>query len=196
MARQADRSAAMRERLIAVGLKAFAEHGYEGTSTNALLSEAGVSKGALYHHFASKQALFEAVFEYVARTSIARALASAPRRPETTELDRLIDGALHWLREARRPAVSKILLEEGPRVLGFQRARQLEAKSSLGLMIAGLERAQHAGEIDVEDIQFSARLINAALGEAALVRATERRPPSQAKVDAMIRKLIEGLTQD
>ena len=186
----------MRERLISVGLKRFAEHGYEATSTHALLTEAGASKGALYHHFESKRALFEAIFEHVAKSSIDRALASAPRQPEATELDRLMGGALRWLREARGPTVSKILLEEGPRVLGFQRARQLEAKSSLGLMIRGLERAQLAGEIDVQDIEFTARLINAALGEAALVRATERRPPSQAKVEATIRKLIEGLTRD
>ncbi len=195
MATQADRSAAMRDRLIDVGLRRFVEDGYEATSTNSLLAEASASKGALYHHFSSKQALFEAIFEHVAESSILRAVKRSASRPAETELDRLIGGAMCWLWEARRPEVSKILLDEGPRVLGFERARELEAKYSLGLMMRGLERARLAGEIDVPDLEFSARLINAALGEAALVRATQSRPPSRAKVEETLRKMILGLTQ-
>ena len=190
----------MRERLIEVGLKRFARDGYDATSTTSLLAEAGASKGALYHHFPSKQALFEAIFEHVAESSIARAIGGAASTRMSagatarSELDRLIDGARRWLKEAERPEVSKILLEEGPRVLGFQRAREIEGRYSLGLMVGGLERARLAGEIDVPDLEFAARIINAALGEAALVRATQANAPSRAKVDATLRKIILGLT--
>ena len=79
MATQAERSEAMRARLIDVGLRLFVEQGYEGTSPDALLREAGASKGALYHHFEGKQALFEAIFEQVARKSIQRALVKPTR---------------------------------------------------------------------------------------------------------------------
>jgi hypothetical protein len=91
--------------------------------------------------------------------------------------------------------VSRILLDEGPRVLGCVRARELEAKYSLGLMVEGLERASRAGEIDVPDLELAARLINAALAEAALIGLSPGRRPSRAKVDATIQKLIDGLTR-
>ncbi len=185
----------MRKLLIAAGSKLFTRDGYEATSTAALLAEAGASKGALYHHFESKEALFEAIFESVAEGSIEAALKSRGTASGPSEVDVLIDGALRWLHEARRPDVSRILLDEGPRVLGFVRARELEAKYSLGLRIEGLERAYRAGEIDVPDLELAARLINAALAEAALIGLSPGRRPSRAKVDATIRKLIDGLTR-
>ena len=191
MATQAERSEAMRARLIEVGLRLFAEGGYEATSTDALLREARASKGALYHHFEGKQALFEAIFEQVARASIERALLKPPRA--ASPLEALIDASLRWLGEARRPDVARILLEEGPRVLGFARARDLEAKYSLGVVTRGLQRAMDVGELELPDVGIAARLINAALAEAALMSLGTKRGPSRAKVDATIRKLLEGL---
>ena len=185
----------MRELLIDAGIRLFTAKGYAATSTSALLAEAGVSKGALYHHFPSKEALFEAIFEHVARESIARATRKPLSGSGVSQLDVLIDGALRWLRESRRPPVSNILLEEGPRVLGFERARRLEEKYSLGLMTRGLELAANAGEIAPADLELSARLINAALGEAALISTRPGRRPTRATIEQAIRKLITGLTR-
>lgn len=80
-------------------------------------------------------------------------------------------------------------------MLDFVRARELEAKYSLGPMIEGLERASRAGEIDVPDLELATRLINAALAEAALIGLSPGRRPSRAKVDATIQKLVDGLTR-
>lgn len=193
MRTQAERSAAMRGRLIEVGLALFVEHGYEATSTGTLLAKAGASKGALYHHFSSKEALFEAIFERVAEQSISQALLRPIGGPGSTEVEIIVESALRWLHQARRPEVSRILLEEGPRVLGFKRARDLEAKYSLALMMRGLERAAKAGEINLPDLELAARLVNAALAEAALVSLQKGRHPSRAKIEATIRRLIEGL---
>jgi len=193
MATQKERSNAMRARLLEVGWRLFAERGFEATSTSTLLAEAGVSKGALYHHFSSKQALFEAIFEHVAEQSIARALRRPLDASTASQIDVLIEGALRWLTESRRPEFSRILLEDGPRVLGYQRARDLEAKYSLGLMVRGLERAAQAGEIDLPDLELAAKLVNAALAEAALVSLQKRPRPTRATIDETMRRLIHGL---
>ena len=185
----------MRARLIEVGWRLFAEQGYEATSTNALLAEADASKGALYHHFPSKQALFEAIFEHVAERSISDALRRSPNVSGHSQVDLLIDGALRWLTASRRPEFSRILLEDGPRVLGYQRARDLEARYSLGLMIRGLERAAKAGEVDLPDLELAARLVNAALAEAALVSLQKHPRPKRATIDATVRRLIHGLSR-
>ena len=87
MRTQAERSAAMRSRLIEVGLALFVEHGYAATSTSTLLAKAGASKGALYHHFSSKEALFEAIFEHVAEQSISQALLRPLGGPGSTEVE-------------------------------------------------------------------------------------------------------------
>jgi AcrR family transcriptional regulator len=194
MPTQAERSSAMRGRLIEVGSALFAERGYDATPASTLLREAGASKGALYHHFSSKRALFEAIFEQVAEASITRALARTPSDRGASQIDLLIEGALRWLDEASQPAVSRILLEDGPRVLGFARARDLEAKYSLGLMVRGLERAAEAGEIALPDVELAARLINAVLAEAALISLQQRDGANRRQVDATIRILIEGLS--
>jgi AcrR family transcriptional regulator len=191
MPSQAERRAAMRARLIDTSRLLFARDGYDATSTNALLLAAGASKGALYHHFVSKQALFEVIFEEVSSGVIERAL----RDPAVTgsDLERLIGGALAWLEEVRRPDVSRILLDDGPRVLGVVRARDLEARSSLGVMIQSLDRAQRSGEIHVPDIELMARLLNAALAEAALLEFQANAVPDRSLIEANLRRLIEGL---
>ncbi len=191
MATQAERRAGTRRRLIDAGHELFVSNGYDETTTEVLLTHAGVSKGALYHHFASKQELFAAVFEEVAQSSIERAVQG--QSPAATEIETLIDGCVRWLREARRPEVATILLEQGPRVLGFEGARDLEARYSLALMKAGLERAVSAGELNLPSIDLAARLINALLGEAALVSLKGRRGPSRKVVEETVRRLIEGL---
>lgn len=193
MATQAERSAATRARLLQVGQALFARDGYEATSTDALLREAGISKGALYHQYASKRELFEAVFETVAEDSIRRALARAPTT--SSALNDLIEGGLEWLREVRRAEVATILLEEGPRVLGFLRARDLEAKTSLGLMKRGLERAVAAGEVSVPSVELAARMLNAVLAEAALVSLQSGRRVRRGDIEATVRRLFEAFAK-
>ncbi len=191
MATQAERRAATRGRLLDEAEALFVRDGYEGTPTERVLERAGVSRGALYHHFDSKRELFEAVFVRVSERAIARAVASG--RPGDSPREDLVRACLAWLREVRRPEVAAILIDQGPQVLGWKRARDLEAETSLGAMTAGLERASAAGEIRVPSLPLAARLLNAVLAEAALASLHGEPRTSQATREAAIRQLIEGL---
>jgi len=191
MATQAHRRAATRTRLIEVARGLFARDGYDQTPTERILEMAGLSRGAMYHHFATKRDVFEAVFVQVSDEAIARAVQRS--RPSDSPLEDLIGACLTWLREARRPEVAAILIDQGPQVLGWKRARDLEALSSLGRMTQGLERAIAAGEVHVPSVRLAARLINAALAEAALAALHREPRTSQATQEAAIRQLIEGL---
>ncbi len=148
----------------------FVRAGYEETSTEAILSAAGVSRGAFYHHFPTKQALFEAVFERVSAAAIERAGARSlrARTAESSPLEQLVIACLAWLAEARDPAVGTILLDQGPQVLGWLRARDIENRHSLAVMKAALRRAAAAGEIELVSVDLAAGFLNAALAEAAL----------------------------
>ena len=191
MATQADRRAATRSRLIQVARGLFARDGYEGTPTERILEMAGLSRGAMYHHFATKRDVFEAVFVQVSDEAITRAVKRSP--PTDSPLEDLIGACLAWLREVRRSEVAAILIDQGPQVLGWKRARDLEAQSSLGRMTQGLERAIAAGEVRVPSVRLAARLINAALAEAALAALHHEPRTPQAAQEAAIRQLIEGL---
>lgn len=191
MTTQAERRAATRGKLIAAAREHFVRDGYEGTHTDEILRQAGVSRGAMYHHFSSKQDLFEAVFVDISNETIERAARQVAR--SQSPLEDLISASLAWLRAARRPDVAAILLDQGPQVLGWKRARDLEAEKSLALMKRGLERAIEAGEVQVPSVEFAARLINAVMAEAALA-ALHREPAiSAAKLEGTIRQLIEAL---
>ena len=190
MATQAERREATRGRLLDAAARLFAEQGYESTSTQQILDAAGTSRGALYHHFATKQAIFEAVFERVSNEAIARALRGTT---SGSALEALTRSCLNWLREVRRPEVGAILIEQGPQVLGWKRARDLEAQTSLGLVTQSLEAAVESGELSLQSVELSARFLNAALGEAALASIHGGTGISQRAVERAIRQLIEGL---
>ncbi len=146
----------------------------------------------MYHHFASKREIFEAVFREVSDETIQGAIRQGGSG--ASRLDDLTRACLAWLREVRQPHAAAILLDQGPHVLGWQRARDLEAETSLGLMEVALERASAAGEIDVVSVPLTARLLNAILAEAALVAVNDAPTAAVADVEQMIRQFIEGLT--
>ena len=191
MATQAERRAATRARVLDAAEPLFAEQGYEATSTDEILAAAEISRGALYHHFPTKLAVFEAVFERVSEAAIARAVRGGAA--SDSPLDTLVRVCLRWLREIRKPGVAEILIDQGPQVLGWKRARDLEARGSLGLMVRGIERAVRAGEIEVESVELAARFVNAALAEAALASLHRAPGLSQAAIDRAVRQWIEGL---
>ena len=191
MANQAERRAATRAKLIDAARDHFVRAGFEAAHTTQILADAGVSRGAMYHHFPSKKALFEAVFVAVSDAAIATARQSAP--DGAAPLAALMATCLGWLRAADAPDVRAILLDQGPQVLGWSRARALEEKASLSLMVKGLERAQAAGEICVASLTLTARVVNAAMAELALARSHGDPAISVADQDAALRQLLDGL---
>ena len=124
------RGEATRSQLVAIATRMFAERGYEDTSIEAVLREAGVSRGSLYHHFASKEALFEAVAEEVETSVGTQTLAAAAGADGPVAALRA--GSLNWIRLAGDPVVQRILLIDAPSVLGWERWRAMEEDHALG----------------------------------------------------------------
>ena len=191
MATQSERRAATRQRLLAVATERFATDGYENTPTERILDGAGVSRGAMYHHFSSKRELFEAVFVQMSTEAVDRAVRHG--ESGATPLASLVDACLAWLRVVQEPEIASILIGQGPQVLGWERARELEGVSSLGVMTRALERAVASGEIDVVSVPLAARLVNAMLAEAALAAINGTPPTSTDDLERAVRQFIEGL---
>lgn len=191
MATQAERRAATRAKLISAARVLFARDGYAETHTNDILEYTDLSRGALYHHFANKQELFEAVFVAITDEVIDYAMKHGKRTDSS--LESLISACIAWLRAVRKPEAAAILLNQAPQVLGWKRARDLEANSSLLLMTKSLDRAIATGEVQVPSVELAARIINAMLAEAALAVLHGDPATSIAKQEAAIRQFIEGL---
>ena len=186
-----ERRETTRNNLLSAARECFFRQGYENTHTDSILEQAGVSRGAMYHHFATKRDLFEAVYVSVVDETIQH--ASKRHIESTSPLEELLAGCSAWLSFVSKPAVAKILLEQGPQVLGWTRARDIEARSSLPLMRRSLERARDAGEIEVDSIQTTAQLINALLAEAALIGAYGKPRVSRAVLEGSVRQFVTGL---
>jgi AcrR family transcriptional regulator len=163
---QEERREATTEALLSAGRRLFGARGYGGVSSAALAAAAGLTTGAMYHHFEDKAALFRSVFESVeAELALAvRQAAAGPGDP----LVRLEKGALAFLDAAREPQVRRIVLIDGPSVLGWERWRFIDEKHHLRPLKAALIVAMRAGLVERRDPDPLARLLMGALTEAAL----------------------------
>src|ERR1700748_3310862 len=139
------RGEATRGQLISIARRLFAERGYEDTSIEAVLREAGVSRGSLYHHFPGKEALFEAVAEDV-ETSVGGETLAAARGPVPARRA----GSLAWIRLAGDPVVRRILLIDAPSVLGWERWRAMEEHHALGGIKLTLQAVAEQGRLRPE----------------------------------------------
>src|SRR5580700_9763480 len=155
--RNVARGEATRGQLVAIATRMFAERGYEDTSIEAVLREAGVSRGSLYHHFASKEVLFEAVAEEVETSVGAQTMAAASGSAGPVEALRA--GFLAWIRLAGDPVVRRILLIDGPSVLGWERWRAMEERHALGLIRGVLQAAAEAGHLPPEMADTMAHIL-------------------------------------
>jgi AcrR family transcriptional regulator len=191
--RKADRGQATRDQLVAIARRLFAERGYEGASVEAVLRESGASRGALYHHFSSKQALFEAALESV-EADIARETAAAAR-DAADAVAALRAGCLAWVRLAGDPVVQRIVLIDAPAVLGWERWRAMDERHGFGLIKAALQAAAEGGRLPGELVDAFAHMLLAALNEVALLvaRADDREAAirdGEAAVDALLVRLL------
>jgi AcrR family transcriptional regulator len=190
--RNVARGEATRGQLVAIATRMFAERGYEDTSIEVVLREAGVSRGSLYHHFASKEALFEAVAEEVETSVGAQTVAAASGSAGPVEALRA--GFLAWIRLAGDPVVRRILLIDGPSVLGWARWRAMEEHHALGLIRAVLQLIADEGKLRPESVATLANILLASVNEVALLvaRSDDREAAMQAGADA-IDELLQRL---
>lgn len=187
------RGAATRTQLVEVATRLFAERGYEGTSIEAVLEEAGVSRGALYHHFASKEDLFEAVFSAVEDRIGAEVVAAAAGAPDAVAVLRA--GCLAWVQLAGEPVVQRIVLVDAPSVLGWERWRELENQHALGLLKGVLEGVAQEGRLPPDLVDTFAHVLLASVNEIALLiaRSDDSRSAlstGERAVDELLSRLI------
>jgi AcrR family transcriptional regulator len=176
--KRAAQGRATRGQLIEVATSLFAEHGYEGTSIEAVLTAAGVSRGALYHHFAGKEALFTAVLEAVSERVAAQVTEVISGC--TDPVDALRTGALAWIDLAGDPVIQRVMLVDAPSVLGWEQWRAMDEGRTVGAMRVMLQEVSDTGRLPRELVDLFAPMMLAALDEAAMVVA--RAPDSRVAV--------------
>ena len=186
--KRAAQGRATRGQLIEVATRLFAEHGYEGTSIEAVLSAAGVSRGALYHHFAGKEALFEAVVSAVS-DQVTVKLTEAVRGC-VDPLDAMRTAAIAWIGLAADPVIQRVVLVDAPSVLGWDRWRAMDDGRTLGAMRAMLQAISDSGRLPAELVGPFSHMILAALDEIVLVIA---RAPDSAAAVAEGRMAVQAL---
>jgi AcrR family transcriptional regulator len=189
-----ERGRATRERLIEAGRGQFGARGYDGASLDAILAAAGVKRGALYHHFESKQELFDAVLDREIAQIAARIAKAAGAATDPVESLRI--GCRTWLRMALDPEVQRIVLLDPPSVVGWTRWRELDEVHTLGGLRRNLELIADQGRLADGDIDLFAHMVLASLSEAALLIASAEKPRSALKVgEAAVETLLAGLVR-
>jgi AcrR family transcriptional regulator len=192
-AARAERAEATRAALLTAARRLFVEKGYFATGTEEIVAASGVgTRGALYHHFADKRAVFLAVFEIVEQDMLNTA---ASGEAPTDGLGRLRFGLMGFLQAALTPEVQRIILIDGPAVLGWQQWRAMEQQYGLGAFQALLGQAVAEGALpEGQSTDALAHVLLAAVDEAALfiANADDQIAARDQAVDA-VNRLLAGL---
>ncbi len=192
---QAERSEATRAALIDAARPLFAERGYAGVGAEEIVRAAGLTRGALYHHFGGKRDLFEAVYEQLEAELAQRIAEGALRGGASDPLAAMRAGAEMFLQACTEPEVQRIVLLDGPAVLGWDRWREIAAEHGLGLIEATLQAAIEAGEIVEQPARPLAHVLMGALDEAAMLVARADDPElMRTEVGRTLDALLAGLS--
>jgi AcrR family transcriptional regulator len=168
---QAERTEATRGRLITTARRLFGEKGFAATSTEEILSEAEVSRGALYHHFSSKTDLFRATFEAVEEELTAKLLEVATAGGETDPIKILELGFNAFLDQCVNPEVQRIVMLDAPTVLGWDTWHELDERYAFGTIKSVLTVAADTGRIDAGAVDSLTHLLVGAVMQAGMVVA-------------------------
>lgn len=185
---RARRAQETRQALITAARQLFTEHGYHAVGVRDFGTLAGVTRGALYHHFGDKERLFLAVFNAV-EEDLQAELAERAKKQRGNTWQRLRSNVQAYLEAATRPDVQRITLIDGPAVLGWQRWRQLEDTYSLGALTGALKAAMDAKLIRVQPVEPLAHVLLGSIIEAALLLAHSEDP---VKRRAELGKALDG----
>lgn len=183
-----------RDALIAAGRELFATRDFADVSTGDVLERAGVSRGAMYHHFESKTEFFRAAWEASERDALMR-IAASSESASGSPFDQLLAGCRAYLAECvTSRELRHIGLRQSRVVLGWEGWSQAAAELGIGVMEAGVGAAAEAGELATANPSVTARLILAALIEAALLISTAPDPAARLpEVESEMVRLLESL---
>lgn len=187
--RREDYSESTRSALVDSAVELFTKRGYAGTSLDEIARRARVTKGALYHHFSGKQAIFEAAFDAV-ETEVKGRLEKILAGPEAP-WDRALSGLREFISSCLDPAYQRIAIHEAPVVMGWQRWREAEDRYSFGLIRSSLQDLIDAGDIVSVPVEITSRLLFGALSSAATEIASSPDPEEVGKqVETVIVRLL------
>ena len=184
---QQDRSAGTKAALVAAARELFAARGYPAVPADEITRAAGVTRGALYHHYADKQGLFRAVVEELERELTEEVRAAFAAAPDP--LSGMLHGLGVFLDACLREEVRRISLTDAPAVLGWDVWREIEAEYGLGLIVAVLEQASADGLIVEMPVRALAQLVLSAVMEAARMIAAAEDP---ARTRAEVQQVLGG----
>ncbi|HEY1843030.1 MAG TPA: TetR family transcriptional regulator [Mycobacterium sp.] len=191
---QAERAAGTREALIAAARRLFAAQGFADIALEAIVRAAGVTRGALYHHFADKTELFAAVFEQVEGELAAQMGEAIAASNQTDPITILRLGVDFWLEVCSDPEVQRIVLVDAPAVLGWTRWTEIGNRYNIGLVRDLLAGAIEIGRIPAQPVEATALTMLAAMREVTLyVARTEDRDKARQEAGLVMNRLIQAL---
>lgn len=189
---RAEQVAQTRAALVTAGRQLFGSRGFAATSVEDIAREARVTTGALYHHFPTKAAVFESVFEQVHEDLMAASLQAAGDTTDAIGL--LMAGVGAFLDAVLEPEVQRIVVTDAPSVLGLARFTELDERYAFSATVAALELANQAGALAVADPPTLARLLFGALTRAGLLIASSDDPRgTRDAVAATLQAIFDGL---
>lgn len=191
--RKAKKPSENRDKLIAVAHQLMATHGFAGTSTEAIVRAAGITRGALYYQFVDKQDLFRCVCEALVKRLAARLWTETMASIEREE-DELRVGFLKLLDYCADPDVRQILLVDGPAVLGMEEWRRLQEPSTMGLLRHALGHLVEAGRMPADQVEPMAHLLFGAMTQASIALGEAIDPEHSRRVyRESLERLLDGL---
>ena len=158
---------ATRDALLALARQVFTTEGYSQTGVEAISRGARVTRGAFYHHFADKQALFDALVVSLQAEAAAKVRLAAQNEADLA--DRVRVGAVAFLRICTDPTYRRLVIQDAPAVLGAARARAIGEAHPFGLLIGAVQALKSAGRFEVENAYLAGRMIGSMICEAALL---------------------------
>lgn len=192
MSTRDEKAEATREQLLGVARELFAAHGYAGVGTELIVTRAGLTRGALYHHFRDKHDLFRAVYERLEQELVDGIAAKVSGVADPAVM--LSSGLRAFLDACGDPVVSRIALVEAPTVLGWAAWREVGERFGLGLVVATLQNAMAAGAVRPQPARALAHVLMGALCEAAQVIANADDPDlARREIESALLNLLGGL---
>ncbi|OBK22809.1 TetR family transcriptional regulator [Mycobacterium asiaticum] len=191
---QEERSAATREALIAAARGLWGRRGYAEVGTPEIAKEAGVTRGAMYHQFTDKAALFRDVVEAVERDVMARMASLVASSGETTPAGLIRAAVDAWLEVSSDPEVRQLVLLDAPAVLGWAGFRDVAQRYSLGMTEQLITEAIEVGQLPELPVRPLATVLIGALDEAAMAIATaDDQERAHREIRQVLRRLVDGM---
>ncbi|RLV49809.1 TetR/AcrR family transcriptional regulator [Nocardioides mangrovicus] len=194
MGRRQQFSTATKRALVDVAEEHFAGQGYAATSLDSIVAGAQVTKGALYHHFHGKQALFEAVFERVEQEACGRITEALRTREDPW--DAAMDGLRAFLTVVQDPTYQRVVIQDGPAVLGYERFREQERRSTFALMQDIVRATLDSSTYDLDGamVETFSRIFYGALSAAGeSVTSADDPVLAVARIEVAVGLILDGL---